>query len=90
MNQVFLGGEKFVEDFVKVLDGGKALTEIPSSQHRRKPLSLEEYDAKGVTRDNSIALAYASGGYTQKEIGDYFGLHYTRISRIIKKAKSKT
>jgi len=79
---VFLGGEKFVEDF--------ALTEIPSSQRRRKPLSLEEYDVRGVTRDNSIALAYASGGYTQKEIGDYFGSHYARISRIFKKAKRKT
>jgi len=88
---VFSGGKKFVEDFVKALDGEKALTEIPRSQRRRKPLSLEEYDAKGVARDNSMALAYASDGYTQREIGDYFGLqHYARISRIIKKTKSKT
>lgn len=34
--------------------------------------------------------AYASGGYTLTEIGEYFGLHYSRISRIRAKAKGKT
>jgi transposase len=44
-------------------------------------------------RDEAIATAYASGGYTMKEIGAYFGLHYARVSRIVqaaKKAKDKT
>lgn len=38
-------------------------------------------------------MAYASGGYGMKQIGEHFGLHYSRVSRIIKewdKAKSKT
>ncbi|MFW2374011.1 MAG: addiction module toxin RelE, partial [Gammaproteobacteria bacterium] len=30
-----------------------------------------------------------SGGYSMNAIGDFFGLHYSRISRIIK-AKGKT
>jgi DNA-binding MarR family transcriptional regulator len=34
-------------------------------------------------------MAYASGGYTMKEIGDYFGLHYSRISRLLKTNKAK-
>ena len=37
--------------------------------------------------------AYASGGYGMKEMGDHFGLHYSRVSRIIaqmEKAKGKT
>lgn len=33
-----------------------------------------------------IAAAYASGGYTMREIGDYFGLHYSRISKILRRA----
>ncbi|MEA3278662.1 MAG: hypothetical protein U9Q81_25865, partial [Pseudomonadota bacterium] len=48
-------------------------------------------------RDRAIAAAYASGGYTMQEIGDYFGLHYSRISKIVQaasgaraKAKGKT
>ncbi|NEV63098.1 addiction module toxin RelE, partial [Thiorhodococcus minor] len=43
--------------------------------------------------DQAIAAAYASGGYTLKQIGDHFGLHYARISRIVRaaeKAKGKT
>jgi putative transposase len=31
--------------------------------------------------------ASRSGGYTQKQIGDYFGLHYSQISRIVAKYK---
>ena len=40
--------------------------------------------------NESIHDAYLSGGYTQKEICDYFGLHYIRVSRIIKMAKGTT
>jgi len=29
-----------------------------------------------------MAAAWASGGYTPREIGDYSGMHYSRISRI--------
>ncbi len=45
-------------------------------------------------RDEAIYRSYADGMYSMKEIGKYFGLHYSRISRIIKqhhelKAKGK-
>lgn len=38
-------------------------------------------------------MAYASGGYGMKRIGEHFGLHYSRVSRIINewdKANGKT
>ena len=44
-------------------------------------------------RDEAIFHAYVSGGYSLKEIGDHFGLHYSRVSRIVKQqqlAKDKT
>jgi REP element-mobilizing transposase RayT len=37
--------------------------------------------------------AYLSGGYSLKQIGEHFGLHYSRVSRIVNQragAKSKT
>ena len=40
-NQVFLGRTEFVDGLVAVLDGEKELSEIPSSQRRRKPLTTE-------------------------------------------------
>ena len=89
-NQVYLGDEEFVVQLQGLIDGNKELSEIPSSQTRPLLLSLEEYERLGSNRNNSIIKAYASGGYTQKEIGDYYGIHYSRVSRIIKLAKSKT
>ncbi|WP_425507047.1 helix-turn-helix domain-containing protein [Teredinibacter haidensis] len=41
-------------------------------------------------RNTAISQAYASGGYSMKEIGEHFGLHYSRVSRILRKAKGKT
>ena len=54
---------------------------------------LKHYTARGGDRDKAIILAYESGGYGMKEIGEHFGLHYSRVSRIIsnqRKAKGKT
>jgi len=33
--------------------------------------------------NGAIANSYASGGYSMKEIEDYFGLHYSTFSGII-------
>ena len=59
------------------------------------PKPIENYIAGSNSRDEAIALAYNSGGYGLKEIGVHFGLHYSRVSRIISQqrkegAKDKT
>ena len=72
-----------------LIDGDKDLSEIPSSQRRGIPLTLEKYQAK-YSRNEAIAAAYASGGYTLKEIGDHFGLHYATVSRLVRNTKYKT
>ena len=88
--QIFLGTEKFVENMQAMVDGEKELSEIPSSQRRPTPKSLAEYESLSNDRNMAIIRAYKSGGYTLKEIGDYFGLHYSSVSGIIKNQKSKT
>ena len=32
----------------------------------------------------AIALAFTSGGYPQKDIAEYFGVHYSIVSRVVK------
>jgi len=32
--------------------------------------------------------AYQSGGYSMKEVGAYFGVHYSSVSKIIKQAEN--
>jgi len=72
------------------VDGDKQLGEIPSSQRRSKPKALSKYELSSQDRNTSIIESYQSGGYTLKEIGEYFGLHYSSVSGIIKNHKSKT
>ena len=73
-----------------LIDDTKELSEVPSSQHRAVPASLSYYAKKYKTRNEAITYAYASGGYILKDIGDYFELHYTTVSGIIRNHKSKT
>jgi putative transposase len=92
-NQVFLGSEAYVKQLQSSIETGKDLSEIPKSQKRSMPKPLMHYEKQATTRDEAIVLSYASGGYSMKQIGDYYGLHYSRVSRIIngiRKAKGKT
>jgi hypothetical protein len=86
-NQVFLGSEHFVSALQARLEAGKDLSEIPVRQRRVPAKPLAVYAARN-DRDAAIADAYASGGYSMKEIGDHFGLHYSYISRIIRRIEN--
>lgn len=91
-NQIYLGDERFVEKLQKHLETDKDLSEVPLAQRRKVPKTLHEYEREAASRNEAIANAYASGGYSMKDIGEYFGLHYSRISRLlnIEKTKGKT
>jgi transposase len=52
-------------------------------------LSLKDYQAQSNTRNEAIIKAYQSGGYTMKEIGVYFKIHYSVVSRIVSASKNK-
>lgn len=47
---------------------------------------MSDYEAKTSTRNDAIVSAYASGGYTLKEVGGYLGLHYAMVSGIVKQS----
>ena len=83
-NQVYLGDEKFVEEMQRLIEPDKSLDEIPKNQKRKMARALEEYDKLADTRNEAIYNAFVSGGYKMKEIGEYFGLHYSSISKIVK------
>lgn len=88
-NQVFLGDDKFVESMLSHIEGKQELSEIPASQRRPIPKELFYYAQKYNSRNEAIIAAYASGGYSLKEVGDYFRLHYSTISGIVNDPKSK-
>jgi DNA-binding CsgD family transcriptional regulator len=89
-NQIFLGDDKFVQSMQNQVEIDKDLSEIPFSQRSAPPKPLSYYADIHKKRNDAIVFAYASGGYSLKEIGGYFKLHYSTVSGIIKNHKSKT
>jgi len=86
--QIYIGSEQFIESMLKKVGQDKiGVEEVPLMQHRVLPKALEEYDEQSNSRNEAIRVAFSSGGYTMKQIGSYFGLHYTSVSRIINSIK---
>lgn len=84
-NQVLLGDEHFVDDMqARLKKQNHDLAEVPRYQRPGRARPIADYVVEDRSRNISIALAFASGGYTLSEIGAYFGLHYSTVSRIVK------
>ena len=88
--QIYLGDEHFIDNVQSLIDSNKDLSEIPSPQARPPPKLINEYLRREKNRNQAIARAYQSGGYTLKEIASYFNLHYSTVSVIVRNSKSKT
>ena len=74
----------FVNEIKKHIPEDKDLSEIPAAQKRLPAKPLSYFQEVYRERDDAIVAAYRSGGYSMKDIGIHFCLHYSRISRIIK------
>lgn len=82
-NQVYIGNEDYIKQIQTMITKKADLSEIPASQRRPMPKSLDFYAQKYNDRDEAMLAAYQSGGYSMKDLAKYFDLHYTSVSRII-------
>ena len=91
--QSILGREDFVEKLIGRVRGYERVKEIPRSQRYLGRPSLAEH-FKGAKekkrRDRKISEAVMRHGYSQTEIAEHLGMHYSTISRIASISKSKT
>lgn len=86
--QIFLGSNKFIQKLKPQLNKGKSKKDMPKWQRNLNRPPIEEVfknvENKSVKQRNiRIKQANEKYGYTLKQIGDYLGLHYTSVSRII-------
>lgn len=93
-NQVYLGGDEFVEEMQGKLTALQAgtdvdLTEVPRVQRRLTTFTLQDIMNKNPDRNTGILEAYQTGQFSMKEVGLQFGLHYSRVSRIVNGAQRK-
>ncbi|MEK9942830.1 MAG: transposase [Gammaproteobacteria bacterium] len=81
--QVFLGDEAFINQHMKAIDNKDGIEDIPRLQRRAAAKSLRYFSESNRDQREAIKQAFRTGAYTMKEIGEYFGMHYSTISRII-------
>ncbi len=89
---MFLGSDAFVEAMRRGMPEPGGLphgdpSEIPQARARPRPRLIAEHARVCADRDSAIAAAYAAGGHTMKDVADHFGLHCSRVSRIVRAAE---
>ncbi|MDD3656344.1 MAG: transposase [Atribacterota bacterium] len=91
--QIFLGSNYFTENVANLVEKHAELSEITRKQLYASRPSLQEIfqnkNNEKIQIEKEIYKAYQKYGYTLKEIAQYLSLHYTTISRIIKKVENK-
>jgi len=75
--------------------GYEEIKEIPRGQRYLGRPGLEDMFSKDVVgdrkkRDERLVRAVGEWGYSQREVADYLGLHYSTLSRIMKEREKPT
>lgn len=82
--QIYLGDESFVERMQSNMKVEGQEATIPRVQRRPAPASLEKISERSDSRNEAIIEAYRTGGYSYREIAEYFGVHLSTIGRIVR------
>ena len=86
IHPVILGDENFVDSIYKhhVEDATTEIKEISQLERRKKRKPLDNYFFENTSRAEGIIAAYRTGEFSQKEIADYLGIHYSTVSRALR------
>jgi len=85
--QVFLGSEPFVDQRCRQLLQDRDLSEVPRVRRRPPAKPLQGHVRLQTNQYTAIAAGDASGGYTLKQIGEYFALYFSQVSRIARRVR---
>jgi len=80
--QIYYGSDEFIEQHVPV--GSCAFREIPQEQRLADRPSIEDVFME-TSEERAVAKAYCEYGYKLREIAGYLGVHYSTVSRWLKK-----
>ncbi|HSO81920.1 transposase [Thiocapsa sp.] len=83
--QVFLGSDDFVERHRGLAKDPQRLREVPRAQRRALAQPLSAFADQSATRREAMARAFSSGAYTMQEIAEHFGVHYSTVSRAVRR-----
>lgn len=86
--QIYLGDKSFVSAMQSKIGKEKDDWNIPRKQRRPEPQALTEIEQQSTDRNEAIIMAYKTGAYSQREIGEYFGLHPSTVGVIVRNTKN--
>jgi REP element-mobilizing transposase RayT len=84
-HQVFLGSEGFAERHRETTKPLERLREVPRAQRRALAEPLAGFARRYPDRAEAMARAFATGVYTMQEIATFFGVHYSMVSRAVRR-----
>lgn len=92
--QSVLGENNFVKELEPYTERVKEFKEIPRTQRYLNRPDLEQLLSRGIKRDKGwrnqrIADAVKVWGYSQKEVADCLGMHYSTVSKILSGSSRK-
>jgi REP-associated tyrosine transposase len=83
--QIFLGDERFVQRAQARLDDEEVNdVNIPRAQRRAPAPGLGQLQAQYKDQKKAMVAAYETGEYSYQQIGNYFGVHFTTVGRIVR------
>ena len=83
--QILLGSDVFVNKWKKQLATGKVMDKARQRKAKKvKPLS--DFGKRFKNIKTAMVKAYETGNYTLDQIGSHFGVHYSTVSRTVKKS----
>jgi len=87
--QSILGEEDFIERIEDHLRGKKEIPQIPKSQrYMNRPILGKLFEEEVIgdkrRRDKRIVEAVEGFGYSQREVADHLGMHFSSVSRIMR------
>lgn len=85
--QIYLGDAAFVKTMQSNLAHQKDDLNIPKKQKRPVAPSLTTIMEQSADRDTAIAAAYATGAYSQRQIGEHLNLHPSSVGVVIRRFK---
>ena len=89
--QLFLGSEHFIDQIKHLIGEKERFSEIPKNQrYAARPSLPEIFQAKDKkAKEEQMYQAYQEYGYTLKDIAEYLGVHYTTVSKRIKRMENE-
>lgn len=88
--QLYLGDDDFVLETQLRIGRAAVSAEVPLVQRRALPQPISHFAHELPDRNRAIVNAFRDGGYTLKEIGEHFGLHYSHVGRIVRAAEMQS